>query len=85
MGRLRERGLARTIRNRLTEIPALRQFPRLMAFWSSREIVISARAFAAEQLGLRGYETFLPMIQAKRASAPLFTGYFFMRIVEQWR
>jgi transcriptional antiterminator RfaH len=42
-------------------------------------------AFAAEQLALRGYETFLPLIPAKRASAPLFAGYFFIRIIEQWR
>ena len=42
-------------------------------------------AFAAEQLGLRGYETFLPRIQTKRASAPLFSSYFFIRIVDQWR
>ena len=41
--------------------------------------------FACEQLGLRGYETFLPMTQTKRAAAPLFNGYFFVRIVEQWR
>jgi transcription antitermination factor NusG len=41
--------------------------------------------FAASQLELRGYETFLPMIPTKRASAPLFNSYFFVRIVEQWR
>jgi transcriptional antiterminator RfaH len=41
--------------------------------------------FATEQLGLRGYETFLPLVATKRASAPLFTSYFFGRIVEQWR
>lgn len=41
--------------------------------------------FAAEQLGLRGYEAFLPLVPTKRASAPLFAGYFFIRIVEQWR
>ena len=37
------------------------------------------------QLGLQGYETFLPLVQTKSASAPLFRGYFFARIVEQWR
>ena len=32
-----------------------------------------------------GFEVFLPLVQTKRASAPLFSGYFFCRIVEQWR
>ena len=32
-----------------------------------------------------GYEIFLPMVQTKRASQPLFSGYLFCRIVEQWR
>ena len=41
--------------------------------------------FAASQLELRGYETFLPMVATKRASAPLFNSYFFVLIVEQWR
>jgi transcriptional antiterminator RfaH len=43
--------------------------------------------FASEQLNLRGYETFLPMISTKRADEgrPLFASYFFCRIVEQWR
>lgn len=56
-----------------------------MAFWSVVRSLPKREAFAAEQLGLRGYETFLPLIPAKRASAPLFAGYFFIRIVEQWR
>lgn len=41
--------------------------------------------FAASQLELRGYETFLPMVATKRASAPLFNSYLFVHIVEQWR
>ena len=32
-----------------------------------------------------GFEVFLPLVQTKRASAPLFTGYFFCRIVDRWR
>ena len=32
-----------------------------------------------------GFDVFLPLIQTKRASAPLFTGYFFCRIVDRWR
>ena len=56
-----------------------------MAFWSVVRSLPKREAFAAEQLGLRGYETFLPLIPTKRASAPLFAGYFFIRIIEQWR
>ena len=56
-----------------------------MAFWSVVGSLPKREAFAAEQLGLRGYETFLPLIPTKRASAPLFAGYFFIRIIEQWR
>jgi transcriptional antiterminator RfaH len=32
-----------------------------------------------------GFEVFLPVVQTKRASAPLFAGYFFCRIVDRWR
>jgi transcriptional antiterminator RfaH len=58
---------------------------RAMPFWSVVRSQSQRERFAAEQLGLRGFETFLPMVQTKRASAPLFNGYFFVRIVEQWR
>ena len=54
-------------------------------FWGVCRSQPKRERFAAEQLGLRGYETFLPLIQTKRASAPLFSSYFFVRIVEQWR
>jgi transcriptional antiterminator RfaH len=55
------------------------------AFWSVVRSLPKRERFAAEQLGLRGFEVFLPLVQTKRASAPLFSGYFFCRIVEQWR
>ena len=32
-----------------------------------------------------GFEVFLPLVQTKRASQPLFSGYFFCRIVDRWR
>jgi len=32
-----------------------------------------------------GFEVFLPLVQTQRASAPLFSGYFFCRIVDRWR
>jgi transcriptional antiterminator RfaH len=56
-----------------------------MSFWGVVRSLPQRERFAAEQLGLRGYETFLPLIPTKRASAPLFAGYFFIRIIEQWR
>jgi transcriptional antiterminator RfaH len=56
-----------------------------MSFWGVVRSQPMKERFAASQLELRGYETFLPMIQTKRASAPLFTSYFFVLIVEQWR
>ena len=56
-----------------------------MPFWSVVRSLPKREVFAAEQLGLRGYETFLPLVPTKRASAPLFAGYFFIRIIEQWR
>jgi transcriptional antiterminator RfaH len=56
-----------------------------MSFWGVVRSLPQRERFAAEQLGLRGFETFLPLIQTKRASAPLFASYFFVLIVEQWR
>ena len=32
-----------------------------------------------------GFEVFLPLVQTKRASQPLFSSYFFCRIVDRWR
>jgi transcription antitermination factor NusG len=58
---------------------------RAMPFWSVVRSQSQRERFAAEQLGIRGYEIFLPMVQTKPTVAPLFNGYFFVRIVEQWR
>ena len=55
------------------------------AFWGVVRSLPMKERFAASQLELRGYEIFLPLIQTKRASAPLFNSYFFVRIVERWR
>jgi transcription antitermination factor NusG len=54
-------------------------------FWAVVRSLPQRERFASEQLGLRGFETFLPMVATKRAPAPLFNSYFFVRIVEQWR
>jgi transcription antitermination factor NusG len=42
--------------------------------------------FASEQLNLRGYETFLPLIATRRDEGrPLFASYLFCRVIDQWR
>jgi transcription antitermination factor NusG len=56
-----------------------------MSFWGVVRSQPMKERFAASQLELRGYETFLPMIATKRASAPLFASYFFVLVVEQRR
>jgi transcription antitermination factor NusG len=56
-----------------------------MPFWSVVRSLPQKERFAASQLELRGYEIFLPVVQTRRASQPLFASYFFCRIVEQWR
>jgi transcription antitermination factor NusG len=53
-------------------------------YWAVCRSLPKREVFAAEQLGLRGYETFLPLVATKRAVAPLFASYFFCRIVERW-
>jgi hypothetical protein len=63
---------------------ALVSAPHAVTFWAVVRSQPQRERFASEQLGLRGFETFLPMVATKRASAPLFNSYFFVRIVEQW-
>lgn len=58
---------------------------RTMPFWSVVRSLPMKERFAASQLELRGFETFLPLVATKRSSQPLFNSYFFVRIVEQWR
>jgi transcriptional antiterminator RfaH len=56
------------------------------AFWGVVRSLPKREVFAAERLRMdHGYEVFLPLVQTKRASAPLFYSYFFCRILEQWR
>jgi transcription antitermination factor NusG len=64
---------------------AVSSAPMPSPFWAVVRSQPQRERFASEQLGLRGFETFLPMVATKRASAPLFNSYFFVRIVEQWR
>jgi transcriptional antiterminator RfaH len=56
-----------------------------MSFWGVVRSLPMKERFAASQLELRGYQTFLPMIATKRAAAPLFASYFFVLIAGQWR
>jgi transcriptional antiterminator RfaH len=56
------------------------------AFWGVVRSLPKREAFAAERLRMdHGFEVFLPLVQTQRASAPLFRGYFFCRIVDRWR
>jgi transcriptional antiterminator RfaH len=56
------------------------------AFWGVVRSLPRREVFAAERLRMDGgFEVFLPLVQTKRASAPLFAGYFFCRIVDRWR
>jgi transcriptional antiterminator RfaH len=56
------------------------------AFWSVARTLPHREAFAAERLRMdHGFEVFLPLIQTKRTSAPLFSSYLFVLIVDRWR
>jgi transcriptional antiterminator RfaH len=56
------------------------------AFWGVGRSLPKREAFAAERLRTdHGFEVFLPLVQTKRASAPLFSSYFFCRIIDRWR
>lgn len=56
------------------------------AFWGVVRSLPKREAFAAERLRMdHGFEVFLPLVQTQRASAPLFRGYFFCRIIDRWR
>jgi transcriptional antiterminator RfaH len=58
----------------------------MRAFWGVVRSLPKREAFAAERLRMdHGFEVFLPLVQTKRASQPLFSGYFFCRIVDRWR
>jgi transcription antitermination factor NusG len=55
------------------------------AIWGVVRSQPKRERFAAERLREdHGYEVFLPLVQTKRAAAPLFSGYFFVRIVDRW-
>jgi transcriptional antiterminator RfaH len=55
------------------------------AFWGVVRSLPQRERFAAERLVDGGFEVFLPLVQTKRASQPLFAGYLFVLIVDRWR
>jgi transcriptional antiterminator RfaH len=56
------------------------------AFWGVVRSLPKREVFAAERLRMdHGFEVFLPLVQTQRTFQPLFRGYLFCRIVEQWR
>jgi transcription antitermination factor NusG len=56
-----------------------------MPYWSVARTLPQREAFAAERLEAGGFEIFAPKVKTKRALVPLFAGYLFVFIVEQWR
>jgi transcription antitermination factor NusG len=66
--------------------PIRRCFLRAMpAFWGVARTLPQRETFAVERLAASGFETFAPQVKTKRAPAPLFRGYVFVRILEQWQ
>ena len=56
-----------------------------MSLWGVVQSLPRREAFAAERLGDGGFETFLPLVQRKRTSQPLLSGYLFVLIADRWR
>jgi transcriptional antiterminator RfaH len=60
-----------------------------MPFWAVVRAVPHHDRLAAECVAMAGFETFVPKIRVKVESrwrtTPLFAGYFFTRIIDQWR
>ena len=64
---------------------ALLSSPMPAPFWGVVNSLPKRERFAAKRVEALGYPVFLPLVQTKRASVPLFAGYFFAQISEQWR
>ena len=69
----------------LTEIGVAAVSAPMPAFWGVVRSLPQREKFASERLVDGGFEVFLPLVQTKRAFAPLFSGYFFVRIIDRWR
>jgi transcriptional antiterminator RfaH len=55
------------------------------AYWAVARVQPQREAFAVGHLEAAGFETFLPKVETKRTVGPLFRGYAFVLVVEQWR
>jgi transcription antitermination factor NusG len=64
-------------------------FAPMPPFWAVVRAVPHHDRLAVECVGQAGYETFTPKIRVKIGAQwktqPLFVGYFFTRIIDQWR
>jgi transcription antitermination factor NusG len=56
-----------------------------MSFWGVVRSLPQRERFAADRVEALGYPVFLPMVQRRTTTAPLFSSYFFAQISEQWR
>jgi transcriptional antiterminator RfaH len=60
-----------------------------MPYWAVARAVPRHDRLAAECVALAGFETFVPKIRVKVETrwrtTPLFAGYLFVRIIDQWR
>jgi transcriptional antiterminator RfaH len=70
-------------------IPASSRAGRLHGLLGGRANARQSRSFGGAHVTWEGYETFVPktkvLIGARWRAAPLFVGYFFVRIVDRWR
>jgi transcription antitermination factor NusG len=56
-----------------------------MCFWCCIRSLPRREVYASERIQAAGFDTFLPMLQTKRTAQPLFPGYLFAFVIEQWR
>lgn len=54
------------------------------AFWGVVRSLPQRERFASERVAALAFEVFLPSIKTKHTTLPLFSGYFFCLIRDQW-
>jgi transcriptional antiterminator RfaH len=55
-----------------------------MSYWTVAQTETQRERVAADHLGRRGFEVYLPRIKVRKQIEPLFPGYLFVRIVDRW-
>jgi transcriptional antiterminator RfaH len=55
-----------------------------MQYWTVAQTESQRETVAVEHLQRGGFETYLPKIKTRKRIEPLFPGYIFVRIVDQW-